>query len=67
MTLFATYALSFYKMWIKLIQKYTLYGEKTKNIEFLETSIVLLWIVYSDMKISKKSMVKFLSKLLIFI
>ena len=48
-------------------QIHIIYGQKTKNIEFLQTSIVLLWIVYSDMKISKESIVKFLGKLLIFI
>ena len=53
--------------WIKLIHKSTLYGQKTKNIGFLQTSIVLMWIVYSDMKISKISMMKFHRKLLIFI
>ena len=67
MPLFATCVLNFYKIWIKLIHKSMLYGQKTKNIGFLQTSIVLMWIVYSDMKISKISMVKFHRKLLIFI
>ena len=44
-----------------------LYGQKNKNIEFLQTSIVLFWIVYSDIKMSKKSIVKFPRKVLIFI
>ena len=35
MSLFATCVLNFYKMWIKLIHKSTLYGQKTKNIGFL--------------------------------
>ena len=50
MSLFAIFVLNFYKMWIKLINTYTLYGQKTKNIGFLQTSIVLMWIIYSDMK-----------------
>ena len=49
-------------MWIKLVHKYTLYGQKTKNKGFLQTSIALMWIVYSDTKITKISMVKFLKK-----
>ena len=40
---------------------------ENQNIGFLQTSIVLMWMVYSDMKISKISMVKFQRKLLIFI
>ena len=67
MPLFAICVLNFYKMRIKLIEKYTLYDQKIKNIGFLETYIVLIWIVYSDMKISKISMVKFLKKQLILI
>ena len=68
MPLFAPCVLSFYKMWIKLIRKSTLYNiQKTKNIEFLQTSIILMWIVYSDMQISKISMVKFHRKQLILI
>ena len=54
-------------MRIKLIEKYTLYDQKIKNIGFLQTYIVLIWVVYSDMKILKISMVKFLKKQLIFI
>ena len=50
------------QMWIKLILKYTLYGQKTKNIGFLHTCIVLMLIVYSDMKILKINLVKFLKK-----
>ena len=67
MPLFATCVLNFYKIWIKLIHKYMLYRQKTKNIGFLQTLIVLMWIVYSDMKISKIIMVKFHRKLLILI
>ena len=40
---------------------------ENQNIGFLQTSIVLMSIVYSDMKTSKISMVKFHRKLLIFI
>ena len=67
MPLLAICVLNFYKMRIKLIEKYTLYDHKIKNIGLLQTYIVLIWIVYSDMKISKISMVKFLKKQLIFI
>ena len=59
MPLFARCVLNVYKMWIKLIHKSMLYGQKTKNIGFLQTFIVLMWIVYSDMKILKTSMVEF--------
>ena len=67
MPLLAICVLNFYKMRIKLIEKYTLYDQKIKNIGFLQTYIVLIWVVYSDMKILKISMVKFLKKQLIFI
>ena len=50
------------QMLIKLILKHTLYGQKTKNIGFLQTCIVLMLIVYSDMKILKINLVKFLKK-----
>ena len=35
MPLFEIYAFNFYKVRTKLILKCTLYGQKTKNIEFL--------------------------------
>ena len=59
---FAIYVLKFYKMKIKLTLKYTLSGQKIKNIEFFQTYIVLMWIKYLDLKISKINLVKFLKK-----
>ena len=35
MPLFSICVLNFYKMWIKLIHKYTLYGQKTENLWIL--------------------------------
>ena len=54
--------LNFYKINSKSTCKYTLFGRNIKNIEFLQTFIVHLSIVYSDMKISKISFVKLLKK-----
>ena len=42
--------------------KFTSFGQKIKNMEFLQTFIVHLWIVYSDMKKFQIKLVKLVKK-----
>ena len=55
-------ACHFWKTKTKITQKFTSFGQKIKNIEFLQTFIVHLWIVYSDMKKFQIKLVKLVKK-----
>ena len=46
----------------QITHRFILFGQKIKNIEFLQTFIVHLWIVYSDMKILEINLVKLVKK-----
>ena len=59
---FAIIACHFWKTKTKITQKFTSFGQKIKNIEFLQTFIVHLWIVYSDMKKFQIKLVKLVKK-----
>ena len=56
------YCLKLQKMRTQITHRFILFGQKIKNIEFLQTFIVHLWIVYSDMKILEINLVKLVKK-----
>ena len=58
----AIIAWNFQKMRTQITHRFILFGQKIKNIEFLQTFIVHLWIVYSDMKILEINLVKLVKK-----
>ena len=58
----AIIARNFQKMRAQITHRFILFGQKIKNIEFLQTFIVHLWIVYSDMKILEISLIKLVKK-----
>ena len=59
---FAIIACHFWKTKTKITQKFTSFGQKIKNIEFLQTFIVHLWIVYLDMRKLQIKLVKLVKK-----
>ena len=54
MLLFVICVLNCYKIKTKSTLKYILYGQKTKNIGFSQTFIILFWIICLEEKISRQ-------------
>ena len=68
MNIFAINVLNFYKkLKMKLALKYTLFGMKMRNIEYVQTFTVHLLITYLEKKMLAIKMAIYQKKLLVFI